>query len=316
MSSSQFGIAFEGAAFDDGEIDVRDLAPALLALGDVVQAANRALNGERAQASLKMRATAQGSFEALLSVDISLLGALGDLLDAVTANPDRVVAADQLIDLLLKGGGAVSLSAGGAVGLFKVLQWLRGKRPDSVEGRPDGTAAVVHNQTTVVVDRRVLELLNDIPTREAVEDFANKALANPRVEAVRLTEDASEALPRETLRLERADVPALQVPPPVASEATVQTEDREVLLKIITSAFRDGYKWRFSDGGEKPFTADIEDADFVQNLSEGKTSLSANDTLRCLIREIQTLDSDGLRKEIKVLRVIEHIPGARQLRMF
>ena len=45
MSTSHFGIAFEGPAFDDGEIDVRDLAPALLALGDVIQAANHALNG-------------------------------------------------------------------------------------------------------------------------------------------------------------------------------------------------------------------------------------------------------------------------------
>lgn len=174
---------------------------------------------------------------------------------------------------------------------------------------------IVHNHTQIVVDRRVLELLNDVQMREAVEDFANKALANPRVEAVRLSEDGLEQNPVEPLRLDRSDVAALQLPPPSAADATVQTEEREVLLKIITSAFRDGYKWRFSDGGEKPFTADIEDIDFVRNLSEGKISLSANDTLRCLIREVQTLDSDGLRKEVKVLRVVEHIPGPRQLRM-
>ena len=104
VSTSHFGIAFEGEAFADGEIDIRDLAPALLALGDVIQAANRALNGGRAQASLKMRATKHGSFEALLSVDVSLLGAIGDMLDTVSANPDRLVAADQLVDLLIKGG--------------------------------------------------------------------------------------------------------------------------------------------------------------------------------------------------------------------
>ena len=123
---------------------------------------------------------------------------------------------------------------------------------------------IVHNHTQIVVDRRVLELLNDVQTREAVEDFANKALANPRVEAVRLSEDGLEQHPVEPLRLDRSDVAALQLPPPSAGDSTVQTEEREVLLKIITSAFRDGYKWRFSDGGEKPFTADIEDIDFVR----------------------------------------------------
>ena len=39
MSRSSFHIAFEGPAVADGEIDVNDLAPALVALGDVLQSA-------------------------------------------------------------------------------------------------------------------------------------------------------------------------------------------------------------------------------------------------------------------------------------
>lgn len=45
MSRSSFRVAFEGEPFAEGEIDVNDLAPALLALGDVIQAANRASTG-------------------------------------------------------------------------------------------------------------------------------------------------------------------------------------------------------------------------------------------------------------------------------
>ena len=45
MTKSCFEIAFEGEPFEEGEIDVRDLAPTLLAFGDVVQAANKVLNG-------------------------------------------------------------------------------------------------------------------------------------------------------------------------------------------------------------------------------------------------------------------------------
>jgi hypothetical protein len=40
MSDTNFKVIFRGPAVDDGEIDVRDLAPALLALGDVFQAAS------------------------------------------------------------------------------------------------------------------------------------------------------------------------------------------------------------------------------------------------------------------------------------
>jgi hypothetical protein len=54
----------------------------------------------------------------------------------------------------------------------------------------------------------------------------------------------------------------------------------------------------------------------LNEVTAGKVSLSANDTLRCQIQEEQVLDASGLRKETKIIRVLEHIPGPRQLRMF
>jgi len=303
MTSSTFRIAFEGAALEDGEIDVRDLAPALLALGDVVQAANRALNGDRAQASLKMKATSKGSFEALLMIDVSILTALGDMLDAVTANPDRITAANTLMELLLKGGGLTA-------SLFAALKFLRGKRPDKVEQQPDGSTIIVHNHSSIVVDPRTLTLLNDMPTRQAVEKFGDRALSSPAVERIRIADVAG----LEPLILRNEDLVAMQVPEQVQEDEVLASSTREVWLKIVTSAFRDGYKWRFSDGGEKPFSADVEDVDFVNAVLEGKIALSANDTLLCEISEEQRTGPGGLSKEIKVLRVIRHEPGPKQLR--
>lgn len=317
MSSSQFRVAFEGEAFDDGEMDVRDLAPALLALGDVIQAANRALNGDRADASLKVRATNHGSFEALLSVDVSLLSSLGSLLD-LTADSRRAVAAETLLNLIIGGSIVLSTTAGLTyAGLLKVLKVIRRDRPDSMEVRPDGATIIIHNHTELVVDPRTLVLLDDIPTRAAVEKFGEAALRIPGVEAVKLEEvEPSGDQPVSGVRLGRDDVAALHMPSPAPVEPTVEITEREVLLKIVTLAFRGGYVWRFSDGGEKPFTAEVEDAAFLNEVTAGKLSLSANDALRCLIREEQVLDSAGLRKDTKVIRVLEHIPGPRQLRMF
>ncbi|PTV93346.1 hypothetical protein C8J27_1183 [Rhodobacter aestuarii] len=98
-------------------------------------------------------------------------------------------------------------------------------------------------------------------------------------------------------------------------ETLTETSQREVWLRIVVSAFRDGYKWRLSDGGEKLFTATMEDTDFVNSVMDGKVSLSANDTLKCLIREDQKLGPSGLSKDVTVLRVIEHIPGAKQMKL-
>lgn len=316
MSSSQFLVAFEGAAFEDGEMDVRDLAPALLALGDVIQAANRALNGDRAEASLKVRATNRGSFEALLSIDVSFLQSIGDMLDAYADNPDRTVAARDLLALIIGGGVVVGTTVRiSYAGLLFVLKLLRGKKPDRVETRADGSAVIIHNHTTIVLDRRTLGLLDDIPTRSAVEKFGEVALQIPGVEAVKFEDASGTEVPSE-VRLLKADIPALAMPEPEPLEPTIETVEREVLLKIVTSAFRDGYKWRFSDGGEKPFTAEVEDQGFLNDLIAGAVSLAASDTLRCLVREEQTLEGAVLRKEIRVIRVLEHIPGPRQLNMF
>ncbi|MDB5667027.1 hypothetical protein [Cypionkella sp.] len=308
MSSSSFRIAFEGVPFENGEIAVSDLAPALLALGEVVQAANKALNGSRAEARLKLRATNVGSFEALLSVDLSMLDAIKDMLDAVVDNPERVVAATDLLELLLKAGTVV----GGTVfGLFHAVKFLQGKKPEKVENRSDGFTEITVNHTTIIVDRRTVTLLEDFQTREALEKFSEKALSIEGIEALRLGDNCVEA----SLVLTPRDRLSFQVPTPSEDDERVEVVEREVLLKIVTSHFRDGYKWRFTDGGEKAFTADIEDTNFLNDVLEAKLSLSANDTLRCRIREEQRLTTTGLTKEIKVLRVIEHIPGARQLKL-
>ncbi len=303
MSKARFEIAFEGEPFDDGEIDVRDLAPTLLAFGNVVQAANKALNGDRADARLKVAATDQGSFVAALTMDV---GWLTDMLDAVSAHPQRVVAADQLMDLLIKGATIVG---GGAVGLFAVIKALKGKRPEKVKPGDDGTTEITINQTTFIVDDRTVDLLQDLPTREAVEDLGAKAARVDGLDNLRIGVDDEKV---EAVRLARSDLPSLKVPPE-PDEPDTEITHRDAWLKIVSPHFRDGYKWRFSDGGERAFTAEMEDAEFQNKVQQGTVTLNANDAIRCRLREQQSLSASSLLKVIYVEEVLEHRPGARQM---
>lgn len=304
MSSTEFSVVFEGAPFENGEIDVNDLAPALLALGNVVQSANSVLNGDRADARLKVRATKKGSFDALLMLDISWVA---DLLDAVSANPDRMIAADKLADLLIKGG---KVAGGAAFGLFAVLRLLKGKKPDRVETTAKGTEITI-DQTTILIEPETLRLLEDRDTREAVQKFGNEALQISGLKQLRIGrgDDAG------TL-LNSNDASAFNLPLPEEEEPETVVSTREVWLKIVTSQFKDGYKWRFTDGGERPFTADMEDSDFLNDVLNGDTTLSANDSLHCQVREEQEVRSNGLQKSIFVEKVIEHRHGQTQLKLF
>ena len=304
MAKARFEIAFEGEPFEDGEIDVRDLAPTLLAFGNVVQAANKVLNGDRAEARLKVAATDQGSFVAALTMDV---GWLTDMLDAVNAHPQRVVAADQLMDLLIKAGTIL----GAPLGLFAAIKALNGKRPEKVKTRGDGTTEITVNHTTFVVDDRTVALLQDLPTREAIEELGAKAGRVDGLDHLRIGADREEV---EAVRLARTDLPSLKVPLE-PDEPDTEITHRDAWLKIVSVHFRDGYKWRFSDGGERPFTAEMEDAEFQNKVQEGLVALNANDAIRCRLREEQSLSASSLLKIIYVEEVLEHRPGARQMNL-
>ena len=68
MSKTKFSIAYDGPALHDGAMDVRDLAPALLAVGQLFDAANNILNSDHTKVSVNVTATGDGSFEVFLEL--------------------------------------------------------------------------------------------------------------------------------------------------------------------------------------------------------------------------------------------------------
>jgi len=304
-----FKIGFDGPSVKNGEIDIADLAPSLLALGEFFTSANHALNQDRADAKLRIRATEKGSFVALLSLDISFIT---DMLDAISTHEPRIVAANQLLALIIKGGTIT----GGTFGFFKALKFLNGKRPDSSQKNPNGTTSITVDGTTIEVDNRIATLLEDFGTREATEKFVKTALKPDGVRSVSFDEiDDHKDHDEPALVLTRADMQAVQIPEPSEDEITTKTLKREALLKIVSAQFEEGYLWRFSDG-TNTFTASMADSSFVDRLDKSEVSLSRDDTLRCLVEETQTLIGSRLKTEASIIEVTDHISGARQLKLF
>ena len=115
----------------------------------------------------------------------------------------------------------------------------------------------------------------------------------------------------EAVRLARSDLPSLKALPE-PDEPDTEITHRDAWLKIVSVHFCDGYKWRFSDGGVRPFIAEMEDAEFQNKVQEGLVALNA---IRCRLREEQSLSASSLLKVICIEAVLEHRLGSCQMNL-
>ena len=68
IAPTKFDISYHGPALADGSMNVRDLGPAMMAVGSLFESTNELLNGDRAAVNINVRATSSGSFHILFEV--------------------------------------------------------------------------------------------------------------------------------------------------------------------------------------------------------------------------------------------------------
>ena len=113
MSQDTFQLAYDGSALADG-MDVYELAPALLSLGDLIRDVNRFLNQDRTSVAVEVQSDfRRGSFEISILLDQSIVEGAKQVLFGA-----NLIDAKGLVELLF---GAKVIASGGLVyGLLKV----------------------------------------------------------------------------------------------------------------------------------------------------------------------------------------------------
>lgn len=297
-NSAQFTVTYDGEALRDHEIDVRDLAPALLAIGQLFEGANRVLNGERAQISVKLRATGEGSVE----VALDLVQSFGRQIESFLLST-HVQAAINLRDLV--GMGACGL------GLVATLKWLRGRKPKKLSEKEEQVTLSVDAET-LVVPVAVIRLMEDIPVREALERVLSP-LRRDGIDTFQM-KDSGGAVPSVEITREQLayfDPPSIEA----ANEEKLPERRWTSAYTIVSLSFKEENKWRLSDG-QAVISAAILDEDFLKRVDQRLLSFSKGDVLVCQIRQRQTQTPEGLRTEYDVIHVDEYKPAPKQYKLF
>ena len=241
MDRVKFSIAYDGPAIRDGAMDVRDLAPALLAIGQVFDAANILLNGENPKIKVNVTATGQGSFEVYLEVLRDLTEKIVDIFSG-----DVATALLQLKEFVIIGGGATG-------GIIWLVKRLRGKSPDRLEKISESLVRVTIDGESYEIPLQLMRLYQDIQVRVALSQLIEEPLRREGIEIFEVREDGET---RERVSRDEAKYFAR----PLLDEEVLIENTRSAAFSIISLAFKDDNKWRLSDGSAQ-ISASIIDED-------------------------------------------------------
>ncbi len=274
-------------------MDVRDLAPALMALGQLFDAANRSLNGDAAVIKLQVKATEIGSFQIALELVQSWTSQILHFFET----PEVSGATNPLAWVL-----GIPAAGGSLLGLIKAL---RGRQPDRVEKLPGNMMRLMIGSESYDVPLELLRLYQDVATRNALQKLIEEPLSKPGISSFTVKKDAQ-------IVTSVSQEEAVYFAKPRLPDEILVEEVRRSAFSIISLAFKEENKWRLYDGNTQ-ISAAIEDEDFLQRVETNQVSFSKGDILICDVRVVQRRTIEGLKTDYVVERVVQHIAGARQL---
>lgn len=289
MSRADFTLTYDGPALQNHEMDVRELAPAMLAVGELFDAMNLLLNGESAEVQINVKAHEPGCFSVVFDIIQNWRDGALSLLTG-----DYVAAALNLKELLL-----------GGMGLIWWIRTHRGRMPDRVEKLSGNMLRVHYDGESFDVPLQLLRLYQDLAVRHALEKVVHRPLQNPGINLVEFGERKNPAQ-----QVNEAEADAFKAPE--IPDKVLVSDTREAAFSIVSLAFKEDNKWRLHDG-QNSVSAIIEDEDFLRRVNQNNIRFAKGDVLVCEIEFVQKQTSKGLVTDNIVKRVKRHIPAPRQL---
>lgn len=287
--AEKFYVIYDGWALEHHLMDVRDLAPAMIAVNDLLSNANKVLNGDKADLNLKVNASFKaGSFGMELHTVVHFLSQIRDMFAG--ENASAISNAWTILGIVGFVGG------GGLIGLIK---FLRGKKPTKIIDE-DGRLKVYINETEYYeTDGKVVKLYKN---RTIIGDL-NKMLEPLEKDGidsffVSRTGDKKDA----DLAIDESELAYFDYQ---EIENDLSENITETFIQIEAAVFKDNNKWKFDNGGS-PINAAILDEEFLRKIDSGELRFGKGDLLKVKLKTIQTFAHGKLKTEFQVIEVLEH----------
>lgn len=297
---TEFRLTYDGPALANHEMDPRELAPALLAMADLLESSARVMYGDKAKVNVTVKGSFEtGSFNIDFVAGVQWLQSIRDIFAgteaAAVANATAILGALGVI---------------GKSGLFPLLKWMRGRsitQVDTIEAENGRPKVRIHvGDEFYDVERDTVDLLRDVGVRKATEQVL-APLGKRGIDVLALGHGA-----KVNITIQDAERDAFIAPQ--AQDVLIIDDVRDMVFSIVSLAFKEDNKWRLSDGAST-ISASISDTAFLSAVNDNIASFSKGDSLVCRVRVRQWQTANGARAEYEVVEVRNHLRAARQIQL-
>jgi hypothetical protein len=296
MASAQFHILFDGPALENNEMDVRDLAPALLAVSDIFDEINTIALGNRFKVSVNVRGSFKtGSFLTDLAVHTSTVLSM--------FNGETATAALNMLQII----GIPGILPTGW-GLITFIGWVRRRKITRVVELGKGKVRVEVTGDSTEVEEAILELYKSYKLRKAFEKLITNSLQKDGIDTVGFGNKEA----KDFIYVTKEEKDSFIADEP--EDEVLGASTRRTSLQIISPCFQEGNKWRFSDGS-MTYHAQIADQRFIEQVMSGELVFGRGDILDVDLSEEQRLTAEGLKTERTIEKVHGHRTPIRQYRL-
>lgn len=285
MQTNILKIAYQGEALRNGTMELRDLAPALLAFSGFVESVNAIVNQKDFKLAIHVKSFEKGSFGIeLIIADASLLS---QFLEPFAGTNASAIA--NLLEIL----GASVL---GGKGIFWLIQKLRKSRSVVAHSADTVTITLEDGETLQVAEplyRAASDALVQRYLFEALKPVSKEGIDSFQMYSSETPSEITTEITKETLR---------DYEP--AEQTEILTSDVRVQYCTIVDLSFEKTEWRLSDG-ESTFNVTIEDKDFLQSVRDTSVVITPSTQLKVEIKTEQRRVIKNLRTTRTLLRVLE-----------
>ena len=289
-------IRYDGPALADHFMDVQDLAPALLALADIIQIANRKFNGDAADIRVLVNADVE---QRCFQIDLSLVQSVLDQAKGFFAD-DRVATAKEIAEWI----GIISGATGTVgFGLFKLISWLA-KRPKSegttftVTTEGGVTTLIDGDDNQITVNHHVYLLASDPAVIEKAKRVV-QPLQKPGYDTLQFVEGENVV---DTIDKAEAAL-AADLPPAILDQSHEDFSSIRGHLRIKSPQYEGNAKWSVLWGGR---AIDVTmPAGFVRAFQHNELDAPPNTLLDVQMEQRVALDEAGKAVGAPAYTVVE-----------